>query len=76
MVIDIFNLDELSVDTLDSTTPLFDNGVGLDSIDALELSLALKKTYAIPIDANSKDLNQHFYSIASLAGFIQQLKNQ
>ena len=52
--------------------PLFVDGLGLDSIDALELGLAIKKEFDVKIDANSEQTKAHFASVNSLAQFIEQ----
>ncbi|WP_034946401.1 phosphopantetheine-binding protein [Erwinia oleae] len=71
MIIDTLNLEELSVDDIDSSAPLFGDGLGLDSIDALELGLAVKNRYGVILSAESEEMRLHFYSVASLAAFIQ-----
>jgi len=70
LIINSLNLEDLSVDDIDSNDPLFNDGLGLDSIDALELGLAIKKRYSITIDADDTDARRHFASVASLADFI------
>ncbi len=77
LIIDVFELEDLSVEDIASDAPLFGEGLGLDSIDALELGVALKKKYPIQIDADSTDLVHHFASVRSLAGFVasQQERN-
>ena len=47
MIIDVLALEDISIDDIDTDAPLFGDGLGLDSIDALELGLALKKRYGI-----------------------------
>ncbi len=76
LIINTFDLDELTVDNIDSRAALFGGGIGLDSIDALELGLALKNTYGIKIDPASDQVNQYFSSVSSLANFIEQWQNQ
>jgi acyl carrier protein len=49
---------------------LFGEGLGLDSVDALELGLAIQKRYGIKIDADAKDTRNHFTSVDSLAAFV------
>lgn len=71
MIIDTLNLDHLTVADVPAQQPLFGEGLGLDSVDALELALALQKHYGIRIDTNVKDSRQHFATIASLANFVQ-----
>ena len=47
LIISTLNLDELSADDIDTDAALFGDGLGLDSIDALELGLAVKKQYGV-----------------------------
>ena len=44
--------------------------MGLDSIDALELGLAVKNQYGVVLSAESEEMRQHFFSVATLASFI------
>ncbi|AGB76897.1 MULTISPECIES: phosphopantetheine-binding protein [Pseudocitrobacter] len=71
LIINTLNLDELSVDDIDTDAALFGDGLGLDSIDALELGLAVKNQYGIVLSAENEAMRQHFYSVATLAAFIQ-----
>ena len=71
LIINTLNLDELSVDDIDTDAALFGVGLGLDSIDALELGLAVKNQYGIVLSAENEAMRQHFYSVATLAAFIQ-----
>ena len=71
LIIDSLDLEDISVDDINTEDSLFGDGLGLDSIDALELGLALKKKYAILLEANSEESRKHFYSVASLAAFVQ-----
>ncbi|EXJ46589.1 phosphopantetheine attachment site family protein, partial [Vibrio parahaemolyticus VPTS-2010_2] len=52
LIINALNLEDLTVDDIETDAPLFGDGLGLDSIDALELGLAIKKQYNIVIDAD------------------------
>ena len=72
LIITTLNLDEMSADDIDTDAPLFGDGLGLDSIDALELGLAVKNRYGIVLSAESDEMRQHFYSVATLAAFIHQ----
>ncbi|MCL1138041.1 phosphopantetheine-binding protein [Shewanella pneumatophori] len=71
LIIDCLDLEDVSIDDIDSAAPLFGEGLGLDSIDALELGLAIKKQFDVKIEANSEATKQHFYSVASLVSFIE-----
>ncbi|QWA12503.1 MULTISPECIES: phosphopantetheine-binding protein [Sodalis] len=77
MIIDTLNLEEMSVDEIETDAPLFGDGLGLDSIDALELGLAVKNRYGVMLSAESEEMRQHFFSVATLAVFInaQRLKS-
>ena len=63
-------VDGLTAADLPSGAPLFGDGVGLDSIDALEIGAALRKKYQVKFKANSDENRVHFRTIASLADFI------
>ena len=69
-ILDSVEVDGLSVADLAAERPLFGEGVGLDSIDALEIGAALRKKYNIKFKANSDENRAHFYSVSSLADFI------
>jgi acyl carrier protein len=70
LIIESLDLEDVSIDDIETEAALFGDGLGLDSIDALELGLALKKKYSIVLEANSEESRQHFYSVASLAKFV------
>ena len=70
MIIDTLNLEEVSVMDIDTDAPLFGDGLGLDSIDALELGLAVKTRYGVVLSAESDEMRQHFFYVATLAAFI------
>lgn len=70
-IIEVLNLEGMTVDDIDSDAPLFGDGLGLDSIDALELIVLLEKNYGIKLN----DPNQGktiFKSVRTLAEFIHQ----
>ena len=70
VILSSVEVDGLTAADLPSDAPLFGDGVGLDSIDALEIGAALRKKYQVKFKANSDENRQHFRSIASLADFI------
>jgi acyl carrier protein len=70
LIIDTLELQGISPLDIASEAPLFDGGLGLDSIDALELGLALKKKYDIRIDTDSTELFNYFASIKNLTRFV------
>lgn len=77
MIIDVLNLEEVGPDDIGSDEDLFSNsGLALDSIDALELGVALQKRYGIKIDSEDKKLRAHFQTVRSLAAFVAQQQTQ
>jgi acyl carrier protein len=71
LIIDALDLEDVSVEDIDSNEPLFEEGLGLDSIDALELGLAIRKKYNVRIDADKDDVVKIFASVVALAQFIE-----
>jgi acyl carrier protein len=70
-IIDTLGLEDIGVDDIDSDAPLFGAGLGLDSIDALELGVALQKKYSIRLDPKDDETRRHFASVRALASLIQ-----
>ena len=71
-VVEALNLEELSAEKINENTPLFGaDGLGLDSIDALELIVLLDKEYGIRL-SDPKQGKEIFYSIATMAEYIQK----
>lgn len=71
MIIDVLQLEDIGPDDIDSGAPLFVEGLGLDSIDALELGVALQKRYGISLSADSQDTRRHFASVQALAALVE-----
>ena len=70
-IIDVLNLAEVNVEDIDTDAPLFMEGLGLDSIDALELTVLLEKKYGLKI--NTADEGKVIlYSVRSMAEFIRK----
>ena len=70
LIIDTLCLEEIKPDDINSEEYLFGEGLGLDSIDSLELGLAVKKHFKVPIDSDSEETREHFASVKTLASFI------
>ena len=69
-LIEALNLEEITPEDIDSEAPLFgDDGLGLDSIDALEIILILERNYGIKIENPAKG-KEIFYSVRTLADYI------
>ena len=71
LIIDSLNLEGLTPEDIDSEAPLFGSGLGLDSIDALELGLAIKGKYGLVLAADDQDTRRHFASVAALTKFVE-----
>ncbi len=70
LIISTLELEEIRPDDIDSKAPLFGEGLGLDSIDALELGVELQKRYGLKIEEVTQEVRRHFYSVESLAQFV------
>jgi len=68
-LIEALNLEEVTPEQIDTDAPLFGDGLGLDSIDALEIILILEKHYGIKLD-DPKEGSKIFYSVRTLADYI------
>lgn len=74
LIIEAAGLEEITPEEIDAEAPLFVNGLGLDSIDALEIGLALHKRYGIKLSADSEDSRRHFANVHSLALLVSSQK--
>ena len=68
-IIEALNLEDLEPEDIDKDAPLFGEGLGLDSIDALELIVLLEKNYGIKLE-DPKDGKKVFYSVQTMADYI------
>ncbi len=70
LIIDTLDLEDISADDIDDNAPLFVEGLGLDSIDALELGVALQKRYGVKLDAEAEETRKHFANITNLSALV------
>jgi acyl carrier protein len=70
LIIEALGLEDVTIDDIGDDQILFGDGLGLDSVDALELGLAIQKRYGIRIDAEAKDTRTHFANVNALAAFV------
>jgi acyl carrier protein len=75
LMVSVLNL-EVSAAEIDPTAPLYREGLGLDSIDVLELSLAISKAYGVKLRSDDQNNTRIFSSLRSLAGHIQAQRTQ
>lgn len=70
LIVSSLALEDIRPDDIVTDAPLFVEGLGLDSIDALELGLALQKRYGVAMSADSQETRKHFASVQALAAFV------
>lgn len=71
LIIAALNLEDITPTDIDDDIQLFGDGLGLDSIDALELGIVLKKKYGVQIEEGDSRARDYFRSVSSLAAFVQ-----
>ncbi|MCF6346345.1 MAG: phosphopantetheine-binding protein [Thiomicrorhabdus sp.] len=74
LIINAVNLEDINANEIDPNEAIFNNGLGLDSIDALEISLELSKQYGVKIKSSDENIDEIFTSIATLTQFVQTNK--
>lgn len=76
LIITSLALEDVTPEDIDPAAPLFNEGLGLDSIDALELGLALQKRYGVTLSADSEEARRHFASVQTLCAFVTANRKQ
>ena len=71
LIVSALELEDIKPENIADSEPLFGAGLGLDSIDALELGVALKKKFGIKFSAENADNKKHFASVDALAAYIR-----
>ena len=71
LIISALELEDIKPENIIDSEPLFKEGLGLDSIDALELGVALKKKFGVKFSAENADNKKHFASVNALASYIE-----
>ena len=74
LLVESLNLDDIPAASIDPEAPLFNTGLGLDSIDALELALAISKRYGFQLRSDNDENRSIFASLRALAAHVQQHK--
>lgn len=70
LITETLALEDIKPEEIDSHAPLFGDGLGLDSIDALELGITLQKHYGVKMEGSADENRQHFASVVTLAAFV------
>ena len=77
LIIDSLALEDITPADIGSEEPLFgDEGLGLDSVDALELGLAVQKTFGFQLDGEKDNLRDNFANVKTLAEFVRNRQAQ
>lgn len=76
LIVHALKLEDISPEEIDSQEALFGAGLGLDSIDALELGVAIRQRFGIRIETITDEIKAHFANVRSLAKFIESQKVQ
>ena len=71
LIISALEIEDIKPENIDDTAPLFGKGLGLDSIDAMELGVALRKKFGVKFSAENADNKKHFASVDALAAFVE-----
>lgn len=76
LLVDVLGLQGIAPESIDPVTPLFGDGLGLDSIDALELSLGLSMRYGVQIESGVSDNKRIFSSLRTLSQHIEHARTK
>ena len=76
VIINSLELEDISIDDIKDDEPLFNTGLGLDSIDALELGMALKKNFNITLSKSKEENKKLFQSVKTIADYIRTQQNE
>ncbi|MDR3500936.1 MAG: phosphopantetheine-binding protein [Parvibaculum sp.] len=76
LIVETLNLEDISAGEIDPEEALFGEGLGLDSIDALEIGVELQKTFGVKIDTQDENLSSYFSSVRALAKFVSRQLEQ
>ncbi len=72
LIVETLVLEDIRPQDIQSEEPLFGEGLGLDSIDSLEIAMVLEERYGVVIEEDSEENAEIFASVASLARFVQE----
>ena len=75
-IIEVLNLEDVKPEDIDENAPLFIEGLGLDSIDALELIVLMEKNYGIKLTTDAAQSQKIFQSVKVMAEYIAENRNK
>ncbi|PKQ04653.1 MAG: acyl carrier protein [Alphaproteobacteria bacterium HGW-Alphaproteobacteria-12] len=76
LIIETLNLEDISAEDIGDEEPLFGEGLGLDSIDALEIGIEIQKVFGVKIDSKDENLANYFSSVRELARFVSRQQQE
>jgi acyl carrier protein len=74
LLVDALNLEGVNAAEIEPDAPLFGGGLGLDSIDALEIALAISQKFGVQMQADDEQTRKAFATLASLTEFVETHK--
>ncbi len=75
LIVSSLNLEDISPEDIESGEPLFEKGLGLDSIDGLELGMAIRKKYGIKVQGSKEEVRAIFATVSSIARYLAGQKS-
>lgn len=75
LIVSSLNLEDVAPEDIDSGEPLFEKGLGLDSIDGLELGMAIRKKYGIKVQGSKEEIRTIFETVGSIARYLAEQKS-
>ena len=72
LIVEALNLEDIGATDIDPDDALFGEGLGLDSIDALELALAISQKYSVQLKADDANVQEVFGSLGSLSAYVAE----
>lgn len=71
LIVNALDLEDINPEAIDSDEPLFVDGLGLDSIDGLELGVAIRKKYKIKVKGSKEEIRAIFETVRTLARYLE-----
>lgn len=71
LLVEALNLEDITAEEIDPSESLFGDGLGLDSIDALEIALAISQKYGVQMQAEDENTRNAFATLSSLVEFVE-----
>ena len=76
LIIEALDLEDTKPEDIDANAPLFGEGLGLDSIDALEIGVELQKKYNLKLGGHPNIMKEHFQSVSAMAKFVSSYQSK